>query len=229
MTTYIEAYLHSLRDLPNDIHRAYALIGVTDEKVSQLKVELQNKYEEVYKMAAEDKASPSDFAKKLSSIRQDQKFLHSLNEDKIQLVEQAAYYVNSFMTRLDRDLRKYEDELGAQQRAEALQEAQAAAAATARGNTSRTNRKGESHRKRQRVEDSFDSPPNKCTKVNGTSKGGVSSSTTEELYCYCQRPSYGDMVGCDGENCQYEWFHFECVGLTQQPKGNWFCQDCRNY
>lgn len=24
-------------------------------------------------------------------------------------------------------------------------------------------------------------------------------------YCYCQGPSYGEMVGCDDEHCAYEW------------------------
>ncbi|CAH0519349.1 unnamed protein product [Peronospora belbahrii] len=26
---------------------------------------------------------------------------------------------------------------------------------------------------------------------------------------------------------QYEWFHFSCVGLTDQPAGKWYCHDCK--
>jgi Inhibitor of growth proteins N-terminal histone-binding len=48
----------------------------------------------------------------------------------------------------------------------------------------------------------------------------------EERYCYCNQISYGDMVGCEGENCLYEWFHYQCVGLTEEPKGQWFCPEC---
>ncbi|KAI7903044.1 uncharacterized protein BX663DRAFT_509334 [Cokeromyces recurvatus] len=48
----------------------------------------------------------------------------------------------------------------------------------------------------------------------------------EPLYCYCQQVSYGEMVACDGEHCPYEWFHMECVGVEEPPKGAWFCEHC---
>lgn len=40
----------------------------------------------------------------------------------------------------------------------------------------------------------------------------------EPRYCYCNRVSFGEMVGCDGEECKIEWFHLECVGLRSAPK-----------
>ncbi|KAF2859416.1 hypothetical protein K470DRAFT_258901 [Piedraia hortae CBS 480.64] len=49
----------------------------------------------------------------------------------------------------------------------------------------------------------------------------------QQPYCYCQKVSYGDMVGCDNQNCQYQWFHWECVGLKSEPKGSWLCPTCR--
>lgn len=48
----------------------------------------------------------------------------------------------------------------------------------------------------------------------------------EPLYCFCQQISFGEMVACDGENCPYEWFHMDCVGLDEPPKGAWYCEDC---
>jgi len=42
----------------------------------------------------------------------------------------------------------------------------------------------------------------------------------EPTYCFCNGVSYGEMVGCDSENCEKEWFHLECVGLKVAPKGN---------
>ncbi|KNC83466.1 hypothetical protein SARC_04275 [Sphaeroforma arctica JP610] len=51
---------------------------------------------------------------------------------------------------------------------------------------------------------------------------------TEETYCICNQVSYGEMVGCDNENsCLREWFHYSCVGLTEAPKGKWYCPECR--
>ncbi|CEP11130.1 hypothetical protein [Parasitella parasitica] len=52
------------------------------------------------------------------------------------------------------------------------------------------------------------------------------SDKDEPLYCFCQQVSYGEMVACDGENCPYEWFHMDCVGLDEPPKGAWYCSDC---
>ena len=42
----------------------------------------------------------------------------------------------------------------------------------------------------------------------------------EPRYCYCDGVSYGEMVGCDAEDCRREWFHLQCVGLTKAPAKN---------
>lgn len=42
----------------------------------------------------------------------------------------------------------------------------------------------------------------------------------EPRYCYCNRVSFGEMVGCDGGDCKREWFHLECVGLRNAPPKN---------
>ncbi len=54
----------------------------------------------------------------------------------------------------------------------------------------------------------------------------VANEEENELYCFCQRVSFGEMVGCDNDDCKYEWFHYECVGLKEPPKGKWYCPDC---
>ncbi|OIW21300.1 hypothetical protein TanjilG_31629 [Lupinus angustifolius] len=52
----------------------------------------------------------------------------------------------------------------------------------------------------------------------------------EPRYCVCHQVSFGDMIACDNETCQGgEWFHYVCVGLTQETrfKGKWYCPTCR--
>lgn len=49
----------------------------------------------------------------------------------------------------------------------------------------------------------------------------------QQLYCYCNRVSFGNMIGCDDEACQKEWFHLQCVGLSTPPKGEWYCDECQ--
>ena len=47
------------------------------------------------------------------------------------------------------------------------------------------------------------------------------------LYCVCHSVSHGDMVACDNDDCRFEWFHWSCVGLTEEPRGRWLCPECR--
>ncbi|XP_017565484.1 inhibitor of growth protein 1 [Pygocentrus nattereri] len=49
----------------------------------------------------------------------------------------------------------------------------------------------------------------------------------EPTYCLCEQVSYGEMIGCDNDECPIEWFHFSCVGLNHKPKGKWYCPKCR--
>lgn len=48
----------------------------------------------------------------------------------------------------------------------------------------------------------------------------------EPTYCFCNKVSSGDMVACDNEDCEREWFHYDCVGLQAPPKGRWYCREC---
>ena len=74
----------------------------------------------------------------------------------------------------------------------------------------------------------------------------------EARYCLCNRVSFGTMIECDNadvssllptlpygvilaadmgysQNCKAEWFHLECVGLSDIPARTtkWYCPDCR--
>jgi len=46
------------------------------------------------------------------------------------------------------------------------------------------------------------------------------------LYCYCRKMSYGEMVGCDNDDCPYEWFHLSCTGIKGPLPDSWYCADC---
>ncbi|KAI1413691.1 hypothetical protein F5Y13DRAFT_179399 [Hypoxylon sp. FL1857] len=60
----------------------------------------------------------------------------------------------------------------------------------------------------------------------------------EPRYCLCNRVSFGIMIQCDNvdklttphvQNCKQEWFHLECVGLSEIPARTtkWYCPECR--
>jgi hypothetical protein len=42
-----------------------------------------------------------------------------------------------------------------------------------------------------------------------------------------RRVSFGQMIACENPDCQIEWYHFECVGLKEEPVDPWFCPSCR--
>ncbi|KAK5706092.1 hypothetical protein LTR97_001078 [Elasticomyces elasticus] len=51
----------------------------------------------------------------------------------------------------------------------------------------------------------------------------------EPKYCYCNRGSYGEMVACDNDQCEREWFHIGCTELLEAPGEDegWWCDGCR--
>lgn len=53
-----------------------------------------------------------------------------------------------------------------------------------------------------------------------------------EVFCYCRRGFFGNMVACDHPRCQIIWFHTACVQIADDniPSGaeHWFCPDCRD-
>ncbi|XP_014284234.1 inhibitor of growth protein 3 isoform X1 [Halyomorpha halys] len=48
----------------------------------------------------------------------------------------------------------------------------------------------------------------------------------EPRYCICNEVAFGTMVACDNKTCPYEWYHYPCVGITDKPKGKWYCPHC---
>ncbi|KAL3841753.1 hypothetical protein ACJMK2_019855 [Sinanodonta woodiana] len=55
---------------------------------------------------------------------------------------------------------------------------------------------------------------------------GPSNVAHQSVWCFCQDDEYGQMVACDDQNCRFQWFHFDCVGITSKPKGKWYCPLC---
>ncbi|KAF2755354.1 hypothetical protein EJ05DRAFT_502822 [Pseudovirgaria hyperparasitica] len=73
------------------------------------------------------------------------------------------------------------------------------------------------------------------TDDENASAGGPDEHGAEEMeaddedttkYCICHKVSHGDMVACDNDTCPYQWFHWGCVGITEEPAGEWYCPSC---
>ncbi|XP_044169839.1 uncharacterized protein LOC114950648 [Acropora millepora] len=69
----------------------------------------------------------------------------------------------------------------------------------------------------------YSRPVTSAKDVSPTVKGGDSKE-----FCYCKGGEHGQMVGCDDEECIYQWFHLECLKLKAFPKSKtWYCPDCQ--
>ncbi|KIW06412.1 uncharacterized protein PV09_02863 [Verruconis gallopava] len=51
----------------------------------------------------------------------------------------------------------------------------------------------------------------------------------EPRYCICGDVSWGTMVACENAECEKEWFHLDCVDLSEPPSRRqmWYCPECR--
>lgn len=48
-----------------------------------------------------------------------------------------------------------------------------------------------------------------------------------QYWCTCNGVDDGrPMIRCDGENCEVQWFHFDCIGLKQIDT-EWYCNNCK--
>ncbi|KAL1123115.1 hypothetical protein AAG570_002203 [Ranatra chinensis] len=78
------------------------------------------------------------------------------------------------------------------------------------------------------------SPPDSVTAQSAASSASDRSSASnpdaydpnEPRYCICNEVAFGTMVACDNKTCPYEWYHYPCVGITDKPKGKWYCPHC---
>ncbi|ORX37280.1 hypothetical protein BD324DRAFT_625532 [Kockovaella imperatae] len=57
-------------------------------------------------------------------------------------------------------------------------------------------------------------------------EGGGDGEADDTLYCICHQKSFGEMIGCDNEECEYEWFHVGCVNMSGPAPDTWYCPSC---
>ncbi|KAI0384916.1 hypothetical protein F5Y04DRAFT_248059 [Hypomontagnella monticulosa] len=94
---------------------------------------------------------------------------------------------------------------------------------TSTTNAKRSHKKGAAQQLAARIADA-----DANGSVQGDDDGDVDAD--EPLYCYCNGVSYGEMVACDADDCEREWFHLDCVGLRAAPPSNmkWYCDNCKD-
>ena len=128
--------------------------------------------------------------------------LSALAEERVRIANAMYDFVDEHITRLDKDLATFERDVSAK-------------------------RQGKWKGDRDELGGDDGEMMRNGAEGGGTTYEEQIANPNEPTYCLCQRVSFGEMVGCDDDDCPIEWFHFQCVGLSAKPKGRWLCPPCR--
>merc|ERR1719419_791571 len=199
--------------------------------------------------------TPDEKNKRLSDITKNFTKCKEYGDDKLGLAMQTYDMIDKHIRRLDADLARFEADL--KEKALGGRSAGAGPSTsgneceTTNKKNSRKSLAGDSkkQKKRKEMEDKEDSKSNKKAKIAGAVQDSPGTNVSlnallplsvaasdvldmpvdpnEPTYCLCHQVSYGEMIGCDNQDCPIEWFHFGCVNLTTKPKGKWYCPKCR--
>ncbi|KAL1928784.1 hypothetical protein VTP01DRAFT_2570 [Rhizomucor pusillus] len=224
---YLQEYVQSLENLPSEIKYHWAEVLNRDEIAQGLEKRVhmnENDLAKLHKQWFQPELEKREKILKhepalIRRIHRDYDKLEDLATERIQLMEGALKLVDRHLSRLGSDLDQIDRPSSSSSSSTAQQQQRQQPPAT---RTSLVTTKHDMYDENEMDEDEayFDT-------VSRRRKRKERDENDEEpLYCYCRQVSYGEMVGCDGENCPYEWFHMECVGLDAPPKGAWYCDDC---
>ncbi|ORX51433.1 hypothetical protein BCR36DRAFT_369857 [Piromyces finnis] len=226
---FFEEYIASIDSLPSEIHQHCK--------------ELREKDEQYQSFMTENPNEPTV----ISNVRKEMKETQNLADEKVEISEKTLKLIALHIKRLNETLSKIqsnnpsshsetknnlftpktEDTKSSDHTQKSSRNHQHTHSHTninLKNNKSNSVVKSSVSRKRRKLENT--------DAVNSLSVNEVNHKDVnpngEPLYCICRQISYGNMIACDNQkNCPHEWFHYECVGLVEPPKGSWYCPDCR--
>ncbi|XP_018412507.1 PREDICTED: inhibitor of growth protein 1 [Nanorana parkeri] len=246
MVNYVEDYLDSIESLPFDLQRNVSLMREIDAKYQEILKELDDYYEKFRR--------ESDAIQKRRLLQFIQRALirsQELGDDKIQIVSQMVELVENKTRQVDSHVELFEtcqdlndstsnSSKSNQDKSKSETISQTEKSSNKRSRRQRNNENRENSTINHDHDDLTTGTPKekkpKTSKKKKRSKAKAEREASpadlpidpnEPTYCLCNQVSYGEMIGCDNEECPIEWFHFSCVGLNHKPKGKWYCPECR--
>uniref|UniRef100_W5MRN4 Inhibitor of growth protein n=1 Tax=Lepisosteus oculatus TaxID=7918 RepID=W5MRN4_LEPOC len=250
VANYVEEYLDLVESLPFDLQRNVSLMREIDAKyqgVSEILKELDEIYEKHKK-----EGDPVQKKRLLHCIQRALIRSQELGDEKIQIVSQMVELVENRSRQVEGHVEFLE---ASQEPSESLVVPGKTTQEKSRSETVGANEKSSNKRSRRQKnnenrenasnnldhgdEISTGTPKEKKAKASKKKKRSKAKAEreaspadlpidpNEPTYCLCNQVSYGEMIGCDNDECPIEWFHFSCVGLNHKPKGKWYCPKCR--
>ncbi|XP_070554167.1 inhibitor of growth protein 1-like [Ptychodera flava] len=223
---YVEDYLDCVESLPNDLQRNVSQLREIDSEYQGVLKEIDHYYT-LYK-----KKSIDCDMKKIYLIQIQRNLVRSqeLGDEKLQLCSQMVDLVENSQRKLETDFEQLEsgNEKNTNHAEPSKPEHHERSGKRSRRQRNHENKEkdrdgdGEVEKKTKKKKRS----KSKAERERESSPAEIVIDPNEPTYCLCNQVSYGEMIGCDNVNCELEWFHFNCVGLTSKPKGKWYCPRC---
>jgi len=218
---YLEGYLDSLDSLPEDVKKTFTKMLELDNRNTDITKEI-DAISEDYLRKVEEKRLPSRRRKqemeKISKMFEEAK----VNSDtKVKLAIDTYELVDKHIRKLDADLVKFETEM--KEAGGRLSQTESEDEEVVQKKEKKKKKKAEREEEARRKASEVVAPVVPCPEVPIVD---MPVDPNEPTYCLCQQVSYGEMIGCDNQDCPIEWFHFGCMGLQTKPKGRWYCPKC---
>ncbi|KAI5618491.1 inhibitor of growth protein 1 [Silurus asotus] len=249
VTNYVAEYLDLVESLPFDLQRNVSLMREIDSKYQEILKELDEAYQK-----HKQEEDPVQRRRLLHCIQRALIRSQELGDEKIQLagqmvelVENRSRQVDAFAELLEAQHEPHDaasvtavitgkrrEEEKRREETPGSVERMASASKRSRRQKNNSNENREMiHNDRDEVTREKRAKTSKKKKRSKAKQEREASPTdlpidpNEPTYCLCEQVSYGEMIGCDNDECPIEWFHFSCVGLNHKPKGKWYCPKCR--
>ena len=226
---YLGNYLKGLSALPNDVRKNFSGMLSLDQRNHDINSEIETASQEYLRKVKERHLNPR---KKKSEMEKIMKLFQEAKENsdsKVKIAITTYELVDKHIRKLDADLAKFELEMketgGRLSQTESEDE-----------ETESDKKISKKKKKAASKEEIIKKPVTAAVTAITPATNGVPVADipivdmpvdpNEPTYCLCQQVSYGEMIGCDNQDCPIEWFHFPCMALTDKPKGKWYCPKC---
>lgn len=228
MTQLLEQYFEHLSGLPEDLAKNLKQIRELDIEVEKKSCEVETKmknFVKTHKSLSRD--ATANVHKDVATLFEE---IDRLSDEKIRLASDTYELVDTHIRRLDNDSAK----LQASMRQKFLDAAEKLSGYEDESGNEKKKRGVMARKDKKRKEDVRTPTRQEPSTSNAGFQPFLDTTPIVEMpvdpneptYCICHQVSYGEMVMCDNKHCPIEWFHFQCVGLTETPKGKWYCDGC---
>ncbi|WPK27342.1 hypothetical protein PUMCH_004727 [Australozyma saopauloensis] len=235
----LDKYTQDLLNLPLEVKHLFEELKNKDAQLADARKRYQTKDSQIHKFIRANGTLTRHPKETLlySKMEDDMRLVQKIQREKILLANTALFLVLKHLCNLETDIQKLErDELLAPATSDMFNDDDLRSE-TARSlpDPSRKKRTYLSMKHRQKrlksedYDDFYELGP--LTRTHSAAPARIPAAADDadnNLYCFCQRVSFGEMIGCDNDDCRFEWFHWSCVGITSPPKDDevWYCPDC---